>query len=137
MSESRKAHECILAVVGSTYDRANRATVEAVQQAIREAFDRHDPRGFVSGGARGVDSWAAAEAYRRGMTASDVHEYLPLHKRWAPQGFKDRNIIVATEAECLVRIYDPGSRTYGSGFTADRARELGRPVELVVVARQI
>lgn len=131
----KQAHECILAVVGSVYRDASPECVERVRAAIREAFDRHDPRGFVSGGAHGVDSWAAAEAYTRGMTDADVHEHLPKHQRWGPDGFKARNELVAREAECLVRIYDPASKTYGSGWTADFADRMGKPVERIAVPR--
>lgn len=131
------AHECVLAVVGSIYEGAAPETVERVKAAIREAFDRHDPRAFVSGGAAGVDSWAAEEAYRRGMTDADVTEHLPKHRRWQPEGFKDRNERVAQDCEHLVRIYDPASKTYGSGWTADAAARLGKEVERIPVARPV
>lgn len=129
------AHECILAVIGSTYEYASPETVTRVKAAIIAAFDRHDPRGFVSGGAHGVDSWAAEEAYRRGMTDADVREHLPKHRRWAPDGFKDRDELIVRDCEHLVRIYDPESKTYGSGWTADLAERLGKSVERIAVPR--
>lgn len=120
----RHAHECVLAIVGSTYRHASPETIGRVRAAIRATFDTHDPRGFVSGGADGVDSWAADEAYARGMTV--VVEHKPKQRRWAPNGFKDRNELIARDCEHLVRIYDPESKTYGSGWTADLAEKLRR-----------
>ena len=69
----RAAHECVLAVVGSVYDGATPETIAAVKAAIVEAFDRHDPRWVVSGGARGVDSWAQEEAGRRFTRVTVAH----------------------------------------------------------------
>ena len=76
----------------------------------------------VSGGAVGIDRMAAAEARRRGL---EVIEHLPAGTTW--RHYRERNLRIAQDCDELVRIADPRSRTFGSGWTRDRARELARP----------
>jgi hypothetical protein len=65
---------------------------------------------------------AAAEARRRGL---EVIEHLPTAATW--RHYRERNLRIAQDCDELVRIADPRSRTFGSGWTRDHARELGRP----------
>jgi hypothetical protein len=65
---------------------------------------------------------AAAEARRRGL---QVIEHLPAGATW--RDYRERNLRIARDCDELVRIADPRSRSYGSGWARDRARELGRP----------
>lgn len=124
---TRAAHECVLAIVGSTTLEGN---AEAIA-AIKSAFDRHDPRLFVSGGAPGIDTMAERESDARAC-AKSIHK--PEHRAWgAPHGFKWRNELVAQEAEHLVRVVDCQSKTYGSGWTMRRAEQLGKSVENIVI----
>lgn len=74
-----------------------------------------------------MDQLAEAQALARGIPTS-IHE--PKRKQWAgPGGFKERNTRIAKECECLVRIYSPDSKTYGSGWTADEADRRGKTVD--------
>ena len=111
-----------LAIVGS---RSLDGHPEAVR-LIREVLDRYQARHpvviVVSGGARGIDRMATAEARRRGL---QVVEHRPGGAGW--RHYRDRNLRIARDCDELVRIADPSSQTYGSGWTRDRARELGRP----------
>lgn len=128
----RAAHECVLAIVGSVYKDAPPEVVGRVKAEIVAAFDRHDPRHFVSGGAPGVDTWAEEEARRRGMTGERITIHMPKNARWAPDGYKDRNILIAIPpTEHLVRIFDPASKTFGSGWTANYAEQRGIQVERI------
>jgi len=120
----------VLAIVGSTqFDRDPQASAIA-EHHIVEAIVRLQPERVVSGGARGIDSLAAqiARAYRIPVT-----EHLPEHPRWAPRGYKERNMRIATDCTHLLRITHPRSTTYGSGWTADRAEEMGRIVERITI----
>ncbi len=53
-------------------------------------------------------------------------------KRWW-DGFKPRNIQIATACERLVRIVSTTTKTYGSGWTRDYADNLGKPTEEIII----
>lgn len=114
-----------LAIVGSVSLAGNGEAREAIEQVL----DRYRPALVVSGGAKGIDSMAAAAAKRRGIP---VKEYLPAVPSWEG-GYKPRNLLIAQNCDALVRIVAVGSTTYGSGWTRDRARELGKPTEEIVI----
>lgn len=117
-----------LAIVGSTTFAD--AWDDEVREIIGDHLDRLHPVLVISGGALGVDSWAVDEAKALGIP---TREYLPEHRRWAPTGFKARNILIATNCTHLLRVYCPHGRTYGSGWTADYAERLGRTVTRIAV----
>lgn len=110
-----------LAIVGSTELSGNG---RALTQICR-VLDRLRPALVISGGAKGIDSMAVAEAESRGIP---TRVYLPTVRNWE-QGFKPRNIQVAEACDHLVRIFSPKSKTYGSGWTRDYAVKLGKPTE--------
>ena len=117
-----------LAIVGSrSLDKD--PTALAVVVATIEHYHTHHPRLIVvSGGAIGIDRIAIAEARRLGI---GVFEYLPSGRGW--RHYRARNLRIAHDCNRLIRIVDSRSRTYGSGWTRDRARELGKPtVEYVI-----
>lgn len=117
---------CVLAVVGSTVLQGN---VDAMR-VIREAFERHNPRWFVSGGAVGVDSMAEYVANERGLTNfKTIHH--PERRGW--YWYKKRDRLIAQDAECLVRVYAGWGRTWGSGWTAREAERLGARVERIKI----
>jgi hypothetical protein len=91
---------------------------------IRDVLRRLSPSVVVSGGCAGIDQLAANEAQAAGLW---VVECLPLAQAW-PQ-FKARNNDIARFCDKLVRIHEPTSTTYGSGFTRDQAARLGKPTE--------
>lgn len=111
-----------LAIVGSV-SLAGNADAERI---INDVLDRYAPTEVVSGGAVGIDQMAARVARSRGI---QVTEYLPKHNRWAPDGFKDRNLLIAQNCDAIIRIAARGSKTYGSGWTRDRAVEMGKQSE--------
>ena len=114
-----------LAIVGSV-SLAGNARAEYV---IGRALDRFSPTRVVSGGADGIDKMAASAARSRGI---EVTEYLPAEPNWE-RGFKPRNMLIAGDCDVLVRIIARGSKTYGSGWTRDRAKEVGvRTYEVVL-----
>jgi predicted Rossmann fold nucleotide-binding protein DprA/Smf involved in DNA uptake len=109
-----------LAIVGST--QANGADA---RRAVREVLDRYNPDVIVSGGAEGADTIAAEEAAARGIA---VQIFRPKVMRWR-DGFMPRNKLIAENCDALVRIVSPRSRTYGSGWTRDYAKKIGKPTE--------
>ena len=86
----------------------------------------------VSGGACGVDAWAAAAARARGL---QVVEHLPdmagAVTRWErTERFYARNAQIAEGCDRLVALV-ADDRKGGTEDTIRRARRLGRPVEVV------
>lgn len=136
-----EAHDnCVLAIVGSR-DVPDYQAASVIKQAILE----HRPSMVVSGGARGVDTAGVVIAQELGITTV---EFKPKVMTWdatpegepvenmedkgmviiVPGGFKQRNERIAEACDCLVRIASPTTKTYGSGWTADRAEQLGKRV---------
>lgn len=81
----------------------------------------------ISGGAPGVDTWAAELAAELGR---ECLVYEPLHHRWEPNGYKARNTLIARGCTSLVAIRCADATSYGSGWTADLAQQLQKPVTL-------
>lgn len=115
----------ILAVVGST-KFIHPDALSLARQLILHKMEIFEPEMVVSGGADGIDKLAAFCAEGMGI---DCREYLPTFPRWEPEGYKARNILVASACTDLFAIRCHRSRTYGSGWTADYAQELGKKVE--------
>lgn len=78
----------------------------------------------VSGGASGVDNFAEQASRKLLMKPAEV--YLPKKRRWEPNGFKERNILIAERSDVLHCIRSRDSATYGSGWTADYFDTLGK-----------
>lgn len=118
----------ILAVVGSyKISLAERIDAsELIFWATEHYLNIYGPDlNVISGGADGVDTSAREVAWSLGVP---FHEYLPENNRWEPNGFKARNIIIAETCDSLLCIRSQKSKTYGSGWTADRAERLGKRV---------
>lgn len=88
----------------------------------------HEIELVVSGGAEGVDTWGEEAAKRMGLP---FRSFLPANPRWEPAGFKDRNILIAEACTDLLCIRYKASKTYGSGWTADYAKKLGKKVQRI------
>lgn len=88
------------------------------------------PLVIISGGAKGIDNVADQVAYVRRVT---FIEHLPKTNRWEPEGYKERNLKIVEDCTHLLCIRSSQSTTYGSGWTADRAEEMGRVVWRVTI----
>lgn len=113
-----------LAIVGSI-SLADNAEAAAI---IEKVLDQYQPALVISGGAPGIDTMAEAAAKARGIPTS-IH--LPRASAW--EFYKARNLKIAMECEHLVRIVSADSSTYGSGWTRDQAKKLGKPTEEYIV----
>lgn len=107
-----------LAIVGSCSLAGN----PGAEWIIQEVIKKYNPDTIVSGGAIGIDSMAAEAGRKNGL---EVIEFLPKEKNWH-NGFKPRNIQIAETCDKLVRIVSKDSKTYGSGWTRDYAKKLGK-----------
>jgi hypothetical protein len=111
-----------LAIVGSRSLEGHPDALRVIRSVLDAYQARHALLVVVSGGAVGIDRMAAGEARRRSL---QVIEHLPAGTTW--RDYRERNLRIARDCDELVRIADPRSRSYGSGWARDRARELGRP----------
>lgn len=117
----------LLAVVGST--KTTDKQLELASKIIR-GFFLEVPRLIISGGAVGIDTLASSMADEYDIPKR-IH--LPKNNRWKPDGFQDRNLLIATDCTHLLCIRTSQSTTYGSGWTADRAEEMGKTVWRVTI----
>jgi hypothetical protein len=115
----------VLCIVGSVSLKGN----PLAYKVIDEVLDRLQPLKVISGMAPGLDSMAEERAKARGIP---FQGYPPKVKRWH-DGFMPRNLIMAQECTYLVRVVASNSTTYGSGWTRDRAKEMGKPTEEFVI----
>lgn len=109
-----------LAIVGSRELEGNNEAQRIINNILRIV----EPERVISGGATGVDSMAVDAAQKHGI---NVVEYLPENERWEPNGYKARNKRIAEACDALIRVAATTSNTYGSGWTRDKARALGKP----------
>lgn len=106
-------------------------TLEQTRPIIEWAIKKFGATTIVSGGAKGVDSHAEQIGNEFGL---DIEIYRPTIYVWGGEGgFKERNLQIAQACDALVRIAARGLANYGSGWTRDRAQELGKPCEEFVV----
>jgi hypothetical protein len=120
-SQIRGVHKLILAVVGSV-----EADLDETITVIGKYVKLLKPTLLLSGGAEGVDTHMKVYAVRENIP---FFELKPVNRSFhAECGFKVRNMLVAFNCDKLLRIVSKRSRTYGSGYTRDRAREFGKEV---------
>lgn len=112
-----------LAIVGSTQFDQDMPATEWATMLIEKVLAQYKPEAVVSGGAIGIDSLGVKLAEVVGI---EVVEFLPATKNWA--GYKARNLLIAEECTHLLCLRHRDSQTYGSGWTADQAEKLGKPV---------
>lgn len=116
-----------LAVVGSVkIDEEQEKFAHALIQGI---FLYYVPVLVISGGAKGVDTIAEEEAMLMNL---DTKICLPKFPNWET-GYKPRNLEIAEACTHLLCIRTAQSTTYGSGWTADRAEEMGKTVWRVTI----
>jgi len=123
---------CILAIVGS-----REVPLTPAMRLVAKVLAEHKPIMVISGGAKvttgnrlrqlgSIDQIAAELARTDNIT---VVEFLPTNYHWSGAGgFAERNMKIAQSCVCLVRIASETTTTYGSGWTADRAEDLGKEV---------
>lgn len=114
-----------LAIVGNVRLHGNAEATKIISTVL----DTYKPDVVISGGAPGIDTMAQAQAESRGIPVDIKY---PLGKGWAY--YKPRNIEIAEACDQLVCIISKYSKTYGSQWTRDYARdELGKSTETIVI----
>ena len=119
-----------LAIVGSTEFERDEPARQKAKVLIHESLIEWEPKVVISGGALGIDLLAKIVAEGLGI---EVIEHLPKNRRWEPDGYKARDILIAQDCTHMLCIRYHASKTYGSGWTADEAERLGKVVERHVI----
>jgi hypothetical protein len=116
----------ILAIVGSTKFESDTHASYVAFNFLANYVSEQLPDEVISGGASGLDTIGIQIA-----NLLEVHyrNFLPENKRWEPDGYKARNIEIASTCTRLVCVRHFASKTYGSGWTADHAERIGKKVE--------
>jgi hypothetical protein len=133
------APRVVLCIVGSQASAWKDPTTDRlrVEAIIRPAVRLLVPDLIISGRSPGggVDVWAEEMASQLGYTEGDgFWPFEPTVRRWEGEGgYKQRDRAMAEACTHLLAIRSMWSKTYGSGWTADRARTLGKIVALEVI----
>lgn len=114
------------AIVGSVRLADNAEAEYAIDSFLRDVG--RNPTEVVSGGAKGIDTMAVKAATNLGIPTK---VFLPAEANWP--AYKKRNLEIAEYCDALLRIVSHKSKTYGSGWTRDRAKEMGKPTWEVVI----
>lgn len=115
-----------VAIVGSR----NYPQMDKVWTLI-ERLAKKDPAVIiVSGGARGVDTVAAAAARIAGLA---VEELLPDWTRYGNEAGFERNTRIVAVADRVIAFWDGASG--GTRDTLEKARLLGKPVLVILPSR--
>ena len=85
---------------------------------------------IVSGGARGVDTLAERWADQNNIPKVIFKPDYKRHGRASPI---KRNVLIVEAADLVVAIWDGESR--GTKFTIDYAKQVGKPVQIVLIER--
>ncbi len=116
----------VLAIVGSTKFHEDLHAFQIASTFLSSYINKKLPDEIISGGAFGIDTIAIQIAEIFGIPWTN---FLPKNKRWEPNGFKERNIEIASTCTRLVCVRHFNSKTYGSGWTADYTERLSKNVE--------
>lgn len=84
------------------------------------------PECIISGGARGVDSLAAAFARENNIP---LVEFLPKYDRFGRSAPLKRNIEIVEACDKVLAFWNGTSR--GTLYTINAAKRMGKPVEIV------
>ena len=122
-----------LAIVGSRRRTDRERVVAGMRRVVKQRKAEHGAVCIVSGGCRGVDTWAADEARRQGW---GILEYA-IDKtglegaprwQWAKRAYA-RNEQIAERCDELLA-FVAADRKGGTEHTIACARKLGKPVQI-------
>lgn len=92
---------------------------------------KYIPDTIVSGGARGVDTYAREFAKNHNL---NLIEFLPEYEKYGRRAPLIRNRLIVENCDCVLAFWDGKSR--GTKYTIDLAKELGKPVKIVDISNE-
>jgi uncharacterized phage-like protein YoqJ len=111
-----------IAVVGSREFRYKTFVQDLMPEILRTSNDI-----LISGGARGVDSWAAEEAILLGCT---YKIFKPDWDKYGKRAGVLRNELIINEADKVIAFWDGESK--GTKHSIDLAIKAGKPIDIYV-----
>jgi hypothetical protein len=119
-----------LAIVGSVASAWNTRGFDQALGVITGVLTVINPGLVISGDSPkgGIDGAAERLAKRMGF---EFKPYPPKTLDW--KGYSERNLQMAQDCDILVSIRSRQSQTYGSGWTADQAKRLGKQVHRILI----
>jgi hypothetical protein len=95
-----------------------------------EEYLKYIPDTIVSGGARGVDTYARNFAIKHNLK---LIEFLPEYDKYGKGAPLVRNKLIVENCDCLIAFWDGKSR--GTKFTIDYAKKLDKTVKIIDIAK--
>lgn len=121
----------VLAIAG--WDQWPDGAEARVKALIRDYLTERPPDLLIASGVADVDSWAIEVAQELGIDYDDMN-YLPAYGgRRQPRRAKAGYVKMAEVCTRVLAIGGPDSRRHSSGWLADHAARLQKPVELRVL----
>ena len=100
-------------------------------RGLNANISKYVPKGIteiISGGAVGIDSAAERYAYTNSVPITVIKPDYDKYERIAPLV---RNKKIADISDMVLAVWDGKSR--GTKFTIDYAKQIGRPVKIIVI----
>ena len=113
-----------IAVIGSREYKDKLKVWGELQKHIRFNYNSFEVT-IISGGARGVDTWAEKWAKAKGIKTEIIK---PINKA-DKLSYLLRNVEIVTKADKIIAFWDGKSR--GTKFTIDYALARHKPVEII------
>jgi hypothetical protein len=98
-----------------------------VEETIRRIAERVSNTVLISGGAKGVDSWAAEAGRECGLR---VVEYLPDYEKHGKGAPLVRNTTIVEESHAILAFWD--GRSTGTLDTLRKAKAAGKKIRIVL-----
>ena len=93
-----------------------------------EAHLKSIPDTIVSGGAKGVDTYAREFARRKGLKMIEIFPDYEKYGNFAPL---ERNKRIVDESDCILAFWDGKSR--GTKYALDYAKEKHKPITIIPI----
>jgi hypothetical protein len=118
-----------IGIVGAEERKWTKEQKEEVIKQIYSILQQNNRNVLVSGHSPkgGVDIWAEDIARELEL---EMHIYFPENNQWEPDGYKERNKLIAKDSD-IVYVFSPHNDWNGGLWTANYAESLGKEARRV------